>query len=522
MNQSHAEQNSSLSVSVVKKLLEWGVREFCVCAGARNAPLVAQLESTSGIKVFSFFDERSAAFFAMGRIRSLAAPVAVVMTSGTAVAETLPAVIEAHYQGLPLVIVSADRPARFRKSGAPQAIEQVGIFSSYVSACLDLSFDSQKIETKNWKTNLPLHLNLCFEEPNSDLPTSEIDANHFIDSDFAFLNQAPLAFEAQPILNPVIIVGPLQSWERHFVQSFLEATSALFIAEVSAGLKLSAKAKERQILCPEKTLDRAMQKNIFQAVVKIGATPTLRFWRDLEEKYSQIQVFSFSSGAYSGLARKSHHSIGLHSLQDLKIQMDDITEEIIRFDREKFLHLESLLQKYPLSEPAFVRRFANLSCNGSVYLGNSLPIRHWDLVAPHYSIFDVWANRGANGIDGQISSYLGWTQRLESESWSLFGDLTALYDLSAPWVTPFLSPSQRKIVIINNSGGQIFRHLLKKEIFLNSHQIHFKPWAEMWGWDYQRCVNPEQITSGQSQNQIIELIPDQSHSDQLRLEWKKF
>ena len=101
-----------------------GAREFCVCAGSRNSPLLAVL----GTDVFSFVDERSAAFFALGRIKLHGAPVAVVTTSGTAAAELLPACIEAYYSGLPLILITADRPARFRGTGAPQSIEQVGLF----------------------------------------------------------------------------------------------------------------------------------------------------------------------------------------------------------------------------------------------------------------------------------------------------------------------------------------------------------------------------------------------------------
>jgi 2-succinyl-5-enolpyruvyl-6-hydroxy-3-cyclohexene-1-carboxylate synthase len=105
-------------------------------------------------RLFSFFDERSAAFFAIGRSKLHGAPVAVVTTSGTAVAELLPATIEAYYSGIPLILITADRPARFRGTGAPQSIEQVGIFGPYASTSLE-----------TWSRNAPLHLNVEFDEP---------------------------------------------------------------------------------------------------------------------------------------------------------------------------------------------------------------------------------------------------------------------------------------------------------------------------------------------------------------------
>lgn len=127
-----------------------GAREFCVCAGSRNSPLLVVL----GASVYSFVDERSAAFFAIGRIKLHGAPVAVVTTSGTAAAELLPAAVEAHYAGLPLILITADRPARFRGTGAPQSIEQVGLFGVYAETSLD-----------SWSGKGPLHLNIEFDEP---------------------------------------------------------------------------------------------------------------------------------------------------------------------------------------------------------------------------------------------------------------------------------------------------------------------------------------------------------------------
>jgi 2-succinyl-5-enolpyruvyl-6-hydroxy-3-cyclohexene-1-carboxylate synthase len=127
-----------------------GTRDFCVCAGSRNSPLLAVL----GADVFSFVDERSAAFFALGRIKLHASPVAVVTTSGTAAAELLSATIEAFYSGLPLILITADRPARFRGTGAPQSIEQVGLFGVYAETSLS-----------SWSASRPLHLNIEFDEP---------------------------------------------------------------------------------------------------------------------------------------------------------------------------------------------------------------------------------------------------------------------------------------------------------------------------------------------------------------------
>lgn len=146
--------NLAAARALIASVRALGACDFCVCAGSRNAPLLAVLSDSS---VYSFVDERSAAFFALGRIKRDGAPVAVVTTSGTAVAELLPAAIEAYYSGLPLVLITADRPARFRGTGAPQAIEQLGIFGVYAST-----------DPATWDRKRALHLNIEFEEPLID------------------------------------------------------------------------------------------------------------------------------------------------------------------------------------------------------------------------------------------------------------------------------------------------------------------------------------------------------------------
>ncbi|MGH9419296.1 MAG: thiamine pyrophosphate-binding protein, partial [Thermoanaerobaculia bacterium] len=140
---------------VIEQACGLGVTDFCVCAGSRNSPLLAVL-GTSDLRIFSFVDERSAAFFALGRAKLTGRPVAVVTTSGTAVAELLPAAVEAHYSATPLIFITADRPARYRGTGAPQAIEQDGIFGVY--AALPTAWDGSGV----------LHINIEFDEPLID------------------------------------------------------------------------------------------------------------------------------------------------------------------------------------------------------------------------------------------------------------------------------------------------------------------------------------------------------------------
>lgn len=157
--------NRSRAEFILRLCQEQKITEFCVCAGARNAPLVALLEQSTDCKRFHFFEERSAAFFALGRARALGRPVAIVTTSGTAAAECLPALIEAHYQQTPILAITADRPTRYRGSGSPQTIDQVGLFSSYVEGVWDCESESVPTAWTRWSKMRPFQLNVCFEEP---------------------------------------------------------------------------------------------------------------------------------------------------------------------------------------------------------------------------------------------------------------------------------------------------------------------------------------------------------------------
>jgi 2-succinyl-5-enolpyruvyl-6-hydroxy-3-cyclohexene-1-carboxylate synthase len=141
-----------------------------------------------------------------------------------------------------------------------------------------------------------------------------------------------------------------------------------------------------------------------------------------------------------------------------------------------------------------------------LYLGNSLAIRHWDRFAARRPWTFVDANRGANGIDGQLSTFLG-SAPIDRPAWAVVGDLTALYDLSAPWFASTPSTAPRRIVVVNNGGGQIFRELFLDERLRSAHDVHFGPWARLWRWEYHRVESPSMPLAFASRA-VIELVPD--------------
>ncbi len=462
-----------------------GVEEICACSGARSAPLLALLAGIRGIRVYRFFEERSAAFFALGRSRAARRPVAVVTTSGTAAAELLPAAVESYYEGIPLLLVTADRPARFRGTGAPQCIEQKDLFGIYAPTLADDGGDAAPT-LEAWDRRGPAHLNLRFDEPllPGEIPALEIRSVPAAPPPPPEADPSLAARALEDLERPLVLLGALAEEERKPVKDFLLRLGAPVYAEAESGLREDPELEELLLRAGEAfvpCLDR-------RGVLRIGSVPTLRLWRDLERRDPGEPVVSLSPLPFSGLSLSTHICCSpgkiLGRIRPRPADRD-FTRASIEQDRAAAAELEALYAAEPLSEPALVRELSLFPPEGSlVYLGNSMPIREWNLAArPFPRGLSVLSSRGANGIDGQVSTFLGLA-RPGRENWAVLGDLTVLYDLAAPWILRSLSGIRTRIVVINNRGGRIFGRILKDPFFQDEHGIGFSDWAGMWGLHY--------------------------------------
>lgn len=497
--------------------LSRGITNFVLCPGARNAPLVLTLERTDGVELYYHPDERGAAFFALGRTMAFNEPCAVVTTSGTAVAECLPAVIEAHLQGRPLVIISADRPVQFRHTGAPQAIEQVEIFSHYADYGQDYEAADKPLES--WAGTTPIHLNLPLEEAFEAESITGLDWEHY--ETFApikepFDGSLLVEFLQERLFTGIVVMcGGLRPTEREVVYQLLDQLKVPVIADPHSGLREAL--PELLLLRPEEALNDTPPGK----VLRLGEVPHGRYWRDLENR-PEIEVLSVCHSGHPGLARPTtvlkgdvgRIISGIGAQDEIGDILDHLPAESGRRNR-----VDELLEAYPTSEPGLVRALSIYVALGeSVYLGNSLPIREWASFAQRdIPIAEVWANRGANGIDGQVATWLGATKEVEN-AWCVIGDLTAIYDLNALIMSPQINLSGRRLVIINNGGGQIFSQLPRlqsitdqeRQQFTQAHRINFEHYAKLWGWDYLLVKSPEDLDQ-QAETVapiVIEIIPD--------------
>jgi 2-succinyl-5-enolpyruvyl-6-hydroxy-3-cyclohexene-1-carboxylate synthase len=457
---------------VIEQACALGAIDFCVCAGSRNAPLLAVL-GASDLCVFSFVDERAAAFFALGRAKLSGRPAVVVTTSGTAVAELLPAAIEAHYSGTPLILITADRPARYRGTGAPQSIEQEEIFGVYARGSVT-------------------HINVEFDEPliDEEVARPSPQAQNMLPSTAAARTRAEPAGEdaSVPIalraVTPLVILGGLDLSDRDRVRDFATKLNAPIYAEPLSGLREDADLAHLVITAGERMIGRGD----FDSVIRIGNVPTLRFWRDLDESRRDLPLISFSALPFTGCSRGE-----VHPLESLPSNFTacDRDETFFADDRERAAAIAQILDDESQSELAMFRSLSqSIPANARVYLGNSLPIREWDLAATREQRgFEIAANRGANGIDGQLSTFFGQCDPSRPNV-CIVGDLTAIYDSNAPWIVPQLDPGiDWRIVIINNGGGRIFSRVpslrkldasIRERIIENVHAIRFDHWASMW------------------------------------------
>ncbi|MFC4995471.1 2-succinyl-5-enolpyruvyl-6-hydroxy-3-cyclohexene-1-carboxylic-acid synthase [Rubritalea tangerina] len=516
-------QNDSIATEVVEACLLAGIREYVVCAGARNLSLIESLVSSEEAVVWSHFEERSAGFFALGRTMDSGEPCAVVTTSGTAVAELLPALVEAHYQRRPLVIISADRPQCYRGSGSPQAIEQVGIFSHYVEGVDDIEALGGEY-FQEWSGRGTWQLNVCLEENAVSRPVGKLLGEPKLSRENFEVSSLVHFFE-NFWQGMVVCVGALEPEDREEVFGFLSEIRVPVIADPTSGL--------RELLGPLLVADpeRLLKAYAPRLVLRIGEVPIGRFWRDLEDA-QDVEVMSIARNGLPGLVRQSSVIRGevgriLRGLGEVGELGDSL--DMLKGCRRRWAQIDQLLEMYPDSEPGMVRTLSLYSSVAqSLYLGNSLPIREWGQFGQReYPVENIRANRGANGIDGQLSTWIGLTHGIE-DAWCVLGDLTTLYDMSAPILLEECEAPGRVLVVINNGGGAIFSRLdrvgrmssVTQSVVTNEHSFSFEAWAKLWGWDYQLHDSANDIEiEGRERPLVVEVRPDKQQTEAF---WKAY
>ncbi len=510
--------NEKLVMKILQELILCGVKDICVCPSKRNGPFVSALDKINLFKTYFWPEERSAAFFALGRSKLTHQPTAVITSSGTAVGELLPAAMEAYYLGIPLILITADRPRSFRGTNAPQTAEQVGLFGQYAIYENDIENDEDEYSLKEWQRNGPAHINICLGEPLTqkfeDVPPL-INQNPYTLSKSGSSESAKLSLDqfSHKSRYPLVVVSALEKRDRDPVAHFLQEYKAPVYLEGVSGLREDARLSHLRITRTDDIWKHAEKAGYpIDGILRIGGIPTFRLWRDLEDLQDKIQICNISARPYSGLYWASVHCTSLSVFFEqytLKHQANADSANWIHADRVYHQNLLGLFDEEPLSEAVLIYQLsAQIPKESFIFLGNSLPIREWDSFATSKCEHSaVLASRGLSGIDGQISTFLGMCET-HAPNWGIIGDLTAIYDLAGPWILDQMREISLNLVIINNGGGKIFERMFPLKQFQNPHHIKFKPLAELWNMHYE-CYHqiPEKLPYGG--HRLLEIIPNE-------------
>jgi 2-succinyl-5-enolpyruvyl-6-hydroxy-3-cyclohexene-1-carboxylate synthase len=447
--------------ALVSSLIASGVAGFVVAPGSRSTPLVLAV-SASQAQSWVVLDERTAGFFALGRARALLAPVVVITTSGTATANLLPAVVEASYQRVPLIVMTADRPAELIDVGANQAIRQEGLYARFVRKEFNLSAAAPD-EVALWaQTGAdaaacsvssplgPVHINAPFREPftpphSQDLITQQhVGAGQPVvgsaSGDVEALRQA-LSAATKPVVYAGGIDHAIPARELGFIPCVSEATSNL------PGLSPA--------ILESQTARTTLSADL---VIQLGRTPLTRSAASFVESADKLLtidpdgwIFDPNRKAAATLKVTLEDAIEVISQTDAVIHWSQLWEKASEITERV---LETFCNTEELWEGSVARTVSEQ--NSFVFLGNSSPIRDFNRFRVRSGSNQVAANRGASGIDGLVATFAGHVS-VHGHGIALLGDLSVLHDASSLlWLN---EQTAGTLVIIDNDGGGIFDQL---------------------------------------------------------------
>ena len=433
-----------------------GVAEWVCCPGERNAPLLLALARCPEIHRWMQQDERSAAYFALGRIQATARAVAVLAGSGSSAAALLPAIIEAYYQRRPLIIVTLDSQEPMEGTGAWGCIEQESLFGFYaptVELSLPCAVADLPDMTALCAEGFPVHLHIrCAPS----VVRGEGDIIRVADppepprfrGSLAKLSQI-LRFHAE-VQGLVLILGELDPAEQEpalwlartlRVPVLAEATSGL--REKLAGLLLHGGDTAWPGLCPG-------------YVLRLGGVPSFPAWRALENM-PHVEVISITRSGFSGLRRESTVIEGdleqiMKALGDVHAIGDSLN--LLPAARKHSGRVEELLMSYPESSAALVRAFSQQASLADVmFLGSPSATRLWNRYAQQQvPVLYTRTVSQAGGADGAVSAFLG--NAVDAGfACALVGDIALLRDIAGAMLLPQLPPGKRVIAVLNNEGA---------------------------------------------------------------------
>lgn len=503
----------------IEELIRHGIKDFCIAPGSRSTPLTLAAATHPQTTTHTHFDERGLGFLALGLSRASQKPVVVISTSGTAVANLYPAVIEAKQSAVPLIILSADRPPEFMNCGANQVIEQHHIFAHYPIFFAQISTPTTQIKANYLLTTIdqglikqtndpaPIHFNLAFSEP---LYPQKVQINYqeylkplksWLTSKRVFTNykeqQIKLAPQVENSLQNkkvlVVIAHTQNREEAQAIAKFSQTYHYPLLADIQSSI---CQVKNNLFYYDLLLINNCFKKRLNEADIIIQFGDQLisnrlsqfinQFQGDywlIKEGYQRIDPDHNVTTRFSLPIKqwiKQHHTSAidknwLTKLQQMNLQLSGNT-------------LRPFLKQQDFSEISVIDSLDKmLPINTSLFIGNSMPIRLCDILM-HKNKTQVFSNRGASGIDGLLASAIGIAKNSTQSCTLLIGDTSFLYDLNSLALLKQLN-SPFIIIVINNDGGSIFNLLAvpemqKEDFYQLPHGLTFADSCKQFSIDY--------------------------------------
>ena len=509
-----------------------GVRKVVIAPGSRNAPLIFAFTAQMELECLSITDERSAAYFALGIAQQSGEAVALVCTSGTAVLNFAPAIAEAYYQNLPLLVFTADRPAEMIDQADGQTLRQSDIYGNYIKAHFDLPVEtvvaadlqfsdrqvSQAIDTALSYPQGPVQINVPLREPiYTALPETHSSPKII----------KTIAAEVSPTKESLETLKRMwTSYERKLVlfgvypkNEQLNKLANLLTNEpdvVVVGENLSNISGEKIITQPESFFawvngipipfkqDEIEIPFSPDLLITIGHSSICKQIKLYLREYQSVEQWQFESSLPYIDTYKSLTTIipgsAIETLRKMPLGKTVSNYSKIFQTQNKIITQshDAFVADAPLSDMSAVTNLLKLAPGGTtLHLANSTSVR-WTQLFPTRSDLTYFCNRGTSGIDGSLSTAAGYAYACKQPTVFLIGDLSFIYDSNGLW-NNYIGDNF-KIIVMNNNGGNIFRFIGDKQLmeksldfFTTPHQVKIKPLVEAYGLNYLACDKTEDL-----------------------------
>jgi len=513
---------------IVLALAALGLKEVVICPGSRNASFVISFNRHPAFNCTSIRDERSAAFFALGKAIELQQPVAILCTSGSAALNFTPAIVEAYYQRIPLIVLTTDRPKAWTNQGDGQTINQTNIYNNYIRKSYEINGDaiakddlwfnerclSEGFNIATYSDKGPVHFNIPVSEPLYG--TALIDENQLPKIFREVPTEKQLSEQAMTLLTQqfseskkvLFLVG--QHLPNLDLQVALEEISnfknVIVLTESTSNIH-HTNFIENIDRCITSLADSEIKDLMPDLLITIGgAIVSKRIKKMLRDNAPQfhwnIDAFDATMDTYQSLTS----AISIEPvvfLQQFLTKVKTVSSEY----KEKWLSLKNqkeerhqafCMQSMYSDFKVFQEIYNTIPETIHLHIANSSAIRYAQLF-DNSKIASSWSNRGTSGIDGSSSTAMGAASALPEKDFVLItGDISFHYDKNAFWLE--MPIKNLKVIVMNNSGGGIFRiipgsdKIAEREQFIETTMItNARKIAEHYGWNYLSVNNGENL-----------------------------